>query len=117
MKQPSKHIAFLLVSVVLFNGLFAAQMTISMTEFSAQAQVSESHKPCHGDEVETDKFTTNEATDCCERDCSSCLLTSSVNALSVLNITNNPQSSVVTLMASHPLSAYKTNLYRPPILI
>jgi len=116
MKQFSKHIALFLALVVLSNGLFAAQMTASMIESSAQEQ-TEIQKPCHGDSVESENLVANEAMDCCEGDCSSCVLTSSVSAITALNIKDEPQSPLTIQMTSNLLAAHTANLYRPPITI
>ncbi len=114
MKKLSKHIALFLALVVLSNGLLAAQMTVIMIDTSIPAENTEIHEPCHGDAREP---VNNDTLDCCEGDCSSCLLTSSVSEVYALSITDNPQASLAILTANHLLPAHRANLYRPPILI
>ncbi|MFL0798007.1 MAG: hypothetical protein K6L73_11025 [Cellvibrionaceae bacterium] len=114
MKKLSKHIALFLALVVLSNGLLAAQMTVTMIDTSIQVENTEVHEPCHGD---TRESVNNESIDCCEGDCSSCLLTSNVSEISALNTTVNLQAPLVILTTNHLLPAHRANLYRPPILI
>jgi hypothetical protein len=114
MKQFSKQIALFLTLVVLSNGLFAAQMTITMIEDVTKVVSSmEEQFPCHGDKTEN----TEENMDCCQGDCTGCVLSTSVFDSLTVDFSNIPHAEKLTIISNHLLPAHTSNLYRPPILI
>lgn len=115
MKSLSRYIALFLTLVVLSNGLFAAQMTLSMIEDASQSAVSEEKLPCHGDKSEI--LTDTAEMDCCQGDCGDCVSSTSLNQPFLLAQSDVHQLSGSWDLADHILLAHQSNLYRPPILI
>ncbi len=95
------------------NGLFAAQMTTTMTDHpiqSASEHETELEPPCHGDMLETDN---TEMSECCEGDCSDCML--SLSLIQPAPATLNSIHQAITLaINNHLLPAHSSNLDRPP---
>jgi hypothetical protein len=113
MKQFSKHIALFLTLVVLSNGLFAAQMTVSMIEDATKIESLEGQLPCHGEDADN----TAEAMDCCKGDCTGCVLSTTVTSSSAAGLPKPLQAEKLAYISNHLLPAHSSNLYRPPIQI
>ena len=113
MKQFSKHIALFLTLVVLSNGLFAAQMTVTMIDDATKIESLEDQLPCHGEDADNAK----ETMDCCQGDCTSCVLSTSVTNSSAAGLPKLPQAEKLIYISNHLLPAHSSNLYRPPIQI
>ena len=114
MKQFSKQIALFLTLVVLSNGLFAAQMTVTMIEDATKIESSmDEQPPCHDDKTAN----AEETMDCCQGDCTGCVLSTSVSNSLAVDLPNLPQAEKLVVISNHLLPAHTSNLYRPPILI
>ena len=100
--------------VVLSNGLFAAQMTVTMIEDATKAVASSEDKtPCHGDKA----VASEKVMECCQGDCTGCVLSTSLSHSESAVLPNPPKSEKLIGISNHLLTAHTSNLYRPPILI
>lgn len=108
MKQLSKHIALFLTLFILSNGVFAAQMTVSMVEDAIKIEAVEDQLPCHNENAEP-------TMDCCQGDCGSCVLSSSVSVSIIVDSPKPPLDEILVYINKHLPSAHSSNLYKPPI--
>jgi len=112
MTHFSKSIALFLTLVVLSNGLFAAQMSVTMIDDATKIQsLQDEQSPCHGEQ----STHADEANDCCQGDCSGCLLSTSVSALLSVDLPTLPPADKLSPISNYLLPAHTSNLYRPPI--
>jgi hypothetical protein len=121
MKFFNKYIAVFLTLAVLANGVFSAQMTVSMIDQTVTeiAPSSSNSLPCHGEQTNSPSaaLSMSENSECCDGDCSNCILSFNISAKRTSSLSDNHQAIINITIDNHKLSAHSSNLFRPPILI
>lgn len=116
MRNIKRIIALFLTLLITSNAVFAAQMSVSMTG-DASMSVAGTMLPCHSEARSDTETHAEDAQDCCNGDCNSCV-SGVITITAVQTSTCLPSSPVkVGVSTENVLLAYNVNLFRPPILI